>query len=66
MCNEFEESLGYLIGELNEGLAAMFSMMNNERIAGLQGLGQAEIAYQNALAYSKDRIQGRGFEGSIQ
>ena len=56
----FEDSEGYLIGEPNEGLAAMFSMMNTERIAvGLQGLGQAEIAYQNALAYAKDRLQGR-------
>jgi len=56
----FEDSEGYLIGDLNEGLTAMFSMMNTERIAvGLQGLGQAEIAYQNALAYSRDRIQGR-------
>jgi len=56
----FEKSEGYLIGELNEGLAAMFSMMNTERIAvGLQGLGQSEIAYQNALSYAKDRIQGR-------
>ena len=56
----FEASEGYLIGDLNEGLTAMFSMMNTERIAvGLQGLGQAEIAYQNALAYSRDRIQGR-------
>lgn len=61
----FENSEGYLIGELNEGLAAMFSMMNTERIAvGLQGLGQAEIAYQNALAYSKDRIQGRDLKGA--
>ncbi|OIR23286.1 MAG: acyl-CoA dehydrogenase [Marine Group III euryarchaeote CG-Epi3] len=61
----FEGSEGYLIGELNEGLAAMFSMMNTERIAvGLQGLGQAEIAYQNALAYSKDRIQGRDLKGT--
>ena len=60
----FEDSEGYLIGELNEGLAAMFSMMNTERIAvGLQGLGQAEIAYQNALAYAKDRIQGRDLKG---
>ena len=56
----FEDSEGYLIGKPHEGLAAMFSMMNTERIAvGLQGLGQAEIAYQNALAYSKDRLQGR-------
>ena len=61
----FEDSEGYLIGELNDGLAAMFSMMNTERIAvGLQGLGQAEIAYQNALAYSKDRIQGRDLKGA--
>ena len=56
----FENAKGYLIGEENDGLAAMFSMMNTERIAvGLQGLGQAEIAYQNGLAYAKDRIQGR-------
>ena len=56
----FENAKGYLIGEVNEGLAAMFSMMNTERIAvGLQGLGQAEIAYQNGLAYAKDRLQGR-------
>ena len=61
----FEGSEGYLIGELNDGLAAMISMMNTERIAvGLQGLGQAEIAYQNALAYSKDRIQGRDLKGA--
>ena len=56
----FEEAEGYLIGKENEGLAAMFSMMNTERIAvGLQGLGQAEIAYQNGLAYAKNRRQGR-------
>ena len=56
----FETAEGYLVGEINDGLAAMFSMMNTERIAvGLQGLGLAEIAYQNGLAYAKDRIQGR-------
>tara|TARA_B100001250_G_scaffold105675_1_gene89141 strand:- start:221 stop:2029 length:1809 start_codon:yes stop_codon:yes gene_type:complete len=56
----FENAKGYLVGEKNDGLAAMFSMMNTERIAvGLQGLGLAEIAYQNGLAYAKDRIQGR-------
>jgi len=56
----FENAEGYLIGEPNEGLAAMFSMMNTERIAvGLQGLGQSEIAYQNGLSYAKNRIQGR-------
>ena len=56
----FEDAEGYLVGEPHDGLAAMFSMMNTERIAvGLQGLGQAEIAYQNGLAYAKDRLQGR-------
>jgi len=56
----FENADGYLIGEPHDGLAAMFSMMNTERIAvGLQGLGQSEIAYQNGLAYAKDRLQGR-------
>ena len=56
----FEDAEGYLVGEPHEGLTAMFSMMNNERIAvGLQGLGISEIAYQNGLAYAKDRIQGR-------
>ncbi len=56
----FENAEGYLIGEPHDGLAAMFSMMNTERIAvGLQGLGQSEIAYQNGLAYAKDRLQGR-------
>ena len=56
----FEDAEGYLIGEPHEGLSAMFSMMNTERIAvGLQGLGQSEIAYQNGLAYAKDRLQGR-------
>jgi hypothetical protein len=56
----FEGAEGYLVGEPHDGLAAMFSMMNTERIAvGLQGLGQSEIAYQNGLAYAKNRIQGR-------
>ena len=56
----FENSLGYLVGEPNKGLQAMFSMMNTERIAvGMQGLGLSEIAYQNGLSYAKDRIQGR-------
>jgi len=56
----FEDAEGYLVGEPHEGLPAMFSMMNNERIAvGLQGLGISEIAYQNGLAYAKVRIQGR-------
>ncbi|OIR20610.1 MAG: acyl-CoA dehydrogenase [Marine Group III euryarchaeote CG-Epi1] len=61
----FEDSLGYLVGEPHKGLEAMFSMMNNERIAvGMQGLGVAEISYQNALLYAKDRLQGRDLKGA--
>ncbi|MBD8893119.1 acyl-CoA dehydrogenase [Roseibium litorale] len=51
---------GYLIGEENRGLACMFTMMNNARLAvGIQGLGIAERAYQEALAYALERKQGR-------
>jgi len=56
----FEGAEGYLIGEPHKGLACMFTMMNYERLAmGSQGLGAAERAYQNALAYANDRLQGR-------
>ncbi|MBU2223669.1 MAG: acyl-CoA dehydrogenase C-terminal domain-containing protein [Gammaproteobacteria bacterium] len=56
----FDGAIGYLIGEANKGLACMFTMMNYERLAmGSQGLGAAERAYQNALIYSKERLQGR-------
>jgi len=56
----FEDSTGYLIGSENKGLSAMFTMMNLERIVvGIQGLGIAETAYQNALAYAKERKQGK-------
>ena len=56
----FDEAQGLLVGTENRGLAAMFRMMNLERIAvGIQGLGVAEIAYQNALAYALDRRQSR-------
>ncbi len=55
-----EGAIGYLIGEEHGGMAAMFTMMNNARIGvGIQGLGLAERAYQDALAYAKTRIQGR-------
>ncbi len=58
----FDDSQGYLIGELNKGLACMFTMMNFERIGvGIQGLGAAVRSYQNALEYAKDRLQGRAF-----
>ncbi|PKM17105.1 MAG: acyl-CoA dehydrogenase [Gammaproteobacteria bacterium HGW-Gammaproteobacteria-15] len=56
----FDNAKGYLIGEPHRGLACMFTMMNYERLSmGSQGLGAAERAYQNALAYAKDRTQGR-------
>ncbi len=53
-------AIGWLVGEENRGLACMFTMMNNARLAvGIQGLGVAERAYQGALAYALDRKQGR-------
>jgi len=60
----FDEAEGYLIGDENKGLRVMFVMMNEARIGvGLQGLGQSEVAYQNAAIYAKDRIQGRALTG---
>jgi len=56
----FDGAIGYMIGPKNKGLSSMFTMMNLERIVvGLQGLGLSEIAYQNALNYSKERKQGK-------
>ena len=56
----FENSKGIMIGPENKGLSSMFTMMNLERIVvGVQGLGIAETAYQNAVAYSKERKQGK-------
>jgi len=56
----FDEAVGYMIGLKNKGLSSMFTMMNLERIVvGIQGLGISEIAYQNALNYSKERKQGK-------
>ena len=56
----FDKAKGYLIGEENKGLSSMFTMMNLERIiVGIQGLGIAETAYQNSLAYAKERKQGK-------
>lgn len=61
----FDQSKGYLIGELNKGLACMFTMMNFERIGvGIQGLGSAVKSYQNALEYAKERLQGRALTGA--
>ncbi len=56
----FDNAKGFLIGQENKGLSSMFTMMNLERIiVGIQGLGIAETAYQNSLAYSKERKQGK-------
>ena len=61
----YDEATGYLLGEEHKGMRAMFTMMNDARLGvGLQGLAQAEVAYQNALAYSKDRLQGRDVTGA--
>ena len=59
-----EEATGWLIGEENRGLPLMFVMMNEARIGvAVQGLAQAEAAYQEAAAYAKDRLQGRSLTG---
>ena len=58
-----EGALGFLLGEENRGLAGMFTMMNNARLAvGTQGLGIAERAYQRALAYARERVQSRALD----
>jgi acyl-CoA dehydrogenase len=61
----YDEATGYLIGEMHKGMRAMFTMMNEARLGvGLQGYSQAEVAYQNAVAYAKDRLQGRDVTGA--
>ena len=60
----YDEATGYLIGEEHKGMRAMFVMMNEARLGvGMQGVAQAEAAYQNALIYAKDRLQGRDVTG---
>jgi alkylation response protein AidB-like acyl-CoA dehydrogenase len=60
----YDEATGYLVGDENKGLAAMFIMMNIARLGvGQQGLGVAEVAYQNAVQYAHDRRQGRALTG---
>src|SRR5690554_2168577 len=62
----FDGARGYLIGELNKGLNAMFTMMNYERLSiGIQGIGCAEASFQNAVAYACDRLQGRAASGPV-
>ncbi|MDR9393281.1 MAG: acyl-CoA dehydrogenase C-terminal domain-containing protein [Roseovarius sp.] len=61
----YDGATGYLLGEEHKGMRAMFTMMNEARIGvGMQGLAQAEVAYQNALEYAKDRLQGRDVTGT--
>ncbi|MBD3730642.1 MAG: acyl-CoA dehydrogenase C-terminal domain-containing protein [Sphingomonadales bacterium] len=63
----YDGAKGWMIGEENKGLAAMFIMMNAARIGvGIQGLAQAEVAYQNAVAYALDRRQGRALTGPAE
>ena len=63
----FDGAKGWLVGELNKGLAAMFTMMNYERLGvGIQGLGASERSYQNALEYARDRVQSRSPSGPKQ
>ena len=61
----FDDATGWLIGEPGKGMAAMFTMMNTERVSvGIQGLGVGEAAYQAAVWYAKDRLQGRSLSGA--
>ena len=60
----YDGATGYLVGDAHKGMRAMFTMMNEARLGvGVQGYAQAEVAYQNALAYAKDRLQGRDVTG---
>ena len=60
----FDQAVGFMVGEPNQGLACMFTMMNYERLSvGLQGLGAGELAYQQAASYARDRLQGRSPTG---
>ena len=61
----FDGAAGYLVGEVNKGMRAMFVMMNAARLfVGIQGLGVAEAAYQGAVAYARERLQGRALAGA--
>jgi alkylation response protein AidB-like acyl-CoA dehydrogenase len=61
----YDGATGYLIGEPHKGMRAMFTMMNFARLGvGVQGLAQSEVAYQNAAAYAKERLQGRSISGT--
>jgi len=60
----YDQAHGYLLGEENQGLNTMFTMMNYERLSvGLQGLGSGDLAYQQGASYAKERVQGRSARG---
>ncbi|MBY0408063.1 MAG: acyl-CoA dehydrogenase C-terminal domain-containing protein [Rickettsiales bacterium] len=62
---EYDGATGWLVGEKHKGLKAMFTMMNAARLyVGVQGLGIGEVAYQNALAYARERLQSRAITGA--
>ncbi|MYM64267.1 acyl-CoA dehydrogenase C-terminal domain-containing protein [Pseudomaricurvus sp. HS19] len=62
----YDGAKGWLVGEVNQGLACMFTMMNYERlVVGIQALGVAEMSYQNAVEYARDRIQSRSPAGAV-
>ncbi len=62
----FDGASGWLVGEANKGLAAMFTMMNYERLSiGIQGIGCAEASYQSAVAYARERLQSRAPSGAV-
>lgn len=64
---ESEGAIGYLIGEENDGMRCMFTMMNMARLdVGLEGIAIAERAFQQALAYARERVQGRPVDGSSE
>ena len=61
----FDGARGWLVGEPNQGMRAMFKMMNTERLAvGIQGIGIGDSAYQNAVVYARERLQGRAPDGA--
>ena len=63
----FDGAMGWLVGEPHRGMRAMFTMMNEARLeVGMQGLGIAETAYQSAVAYARERLQGRALSGARQ
>ncbi|MFX8891370.1 acyl-CoA dehydrogenase, partial [Acinetobacter baumannii] len=61
----FDDATGWLIGERHKGMRAMFTMMNEARLGvSIQGTGIGEAAYQGAVAYARERLQGRSLTGA--